>query len=348
MKFSDNHDHNFYKRMTLSALIVALIGIGIAISYYNIELLLLVFLALLMAIPIHWFTEMLSKNLKLPRWLALLLVVLVFLSGVAGVLMFLVPTIIEQTLQLRDTLLLIPDKLAQYRVGKQWLAIIERNIKVENIAANLQTIDWNSVFQRTAGIFSSVLTLVTFPLIAIIFAIYMSSEPKTYIHGVLSISSEKYHSLIEETLKEIAHTLRWWILGQSISMLMIGTATSVSLWLLHVPHAFLLGIFTALMTFIPNLGPTVAAIPVVLSAFTLSPLTAVIAGLIYVGLQFIETVLLTPIIQRKVVALPPLLIIVTQVILAKFAGILGIIIAAPFIACVIVIVKTFRSTRNDY
>jgi predicted PurR-regulated permease PerM len=94
-----------------------------------------------------------------------------------------------------------------------------------------------------------------------------------------------------------------------------------------------------LLAFIPIIGPILALIPPLLIALTLGSQQALYVFLLYIGIQFVETYLITPIIQQKAVALPPVILIMSQVTLALFLGFLGVAVAAPVAALLIVLIK---------
>ena len=112
--------------------------------------------------------------------------------------------------------------------------------------------------------------------------------------------------------------------------------TTIGLWLLDVPLALVLGLIAALFTFIPNIGPILSAIPAVLFGLTVSPQQALYVGLLYGGIQVVESYLLTPLVQRKTIELPPALTLAAQVLLGVTFGGLGVALAAPLTAVTVV------------
>jgi len=100
-----------------------------------------------------------------------------------------------------------------------------------------------------------------------------------------------------------------------------------------------LGAFTAIMTFIPNLGPIIAAIPTLGIALTVSVDTAIYVLIFYTILQSIEGYFITPMIHRRAINVPPVLIITVQFLIFYLVGFLGVLLAMPLIGCVMVLVK---------
>lgn len=122
-------------------------------------------------------------------------------------------------------------------------------------------------------------------------------------------------------------------------MAVIGVLTTLGLWLLGVPLALTLGILAALLEFIPNFGPILSAVPAVLLALMESPRLALWVILLYLGIQAAESYLITPLVQRRLASLPPVLVIVSQILGGVLFGFLGFALATPLLAFALVLVK---------
>lgn len=121
-------------------------------------------------------------------------------------------------------------------------------------------------------------------------------------------------------------------------MLIVAALTSIGLGLLGVPYALALGLLAGLLTFIPYLGPILSLIPAALVALGESPLLAGYVALLYAGVQAIEG-MLEPVVQQKTVYLPPVLLLFGQVVLGVLVGALGVVVATPLTAALMVMVK---------
>jgi predicted PurR-regulated permease PerM len=122
-------------------------------------------------------------------------------------------------------------------------------------------------------------------------------------------------------------------------MLCIGTFVGGGLWLIGVPLWLPLGILTALLNFIPNFGPIISAVPQILIALASDPTKALWVVALNVAAQNLEGYLITPLVQRKAVEMPPALTILSQVLMGMLLGPLGVVLAAPLTASAIVVVK---------
>ena len=138
----------------------------------------------------------------------------------------------------------------------------------------------------------------------------------------------------------LGHVLRRWLLAKFISMAVVGVLTGIGLWLLEVPLAISLAVLASLLTFIPNIGPVIAAIPALLLAFVDGPSKALSVALLYLAVQTVESYGITPFVERETVALRPALTLSAQLALGLLTGFVGVIVATPLTAVCIVIVQT--------
>jgi predicted PurR-regulated permease PerM len=130
-----------------------------------------------------------------------------------------------------------------------------------------------------------------------------------------------------------------WVLGKAATMLFVGVATWIGLMLFDIPGALALAALAAVLEFVPNLGPTLAAIPAVITAFLISPATAVWVALFYFALQQVQSGLSIPLIERRAVNIPPAALLIWQIMLAIGFGILGLFVATPLLAVIVIAVR---------
>ncbi len=121
-------------------------------------------------------------------------------------------------------------------------------------------------------------------------------------------------------------------------MSVVGVASGVGLMLLGMPLPWALALFAFFFAFIPNIGPYIALLPAVLIGLMESPSMALYVTILYFGIQLVESYLLTPVIEKKMVSIPPALMLLWQVLMGTFAGIAGLFLATPILAALIVIV----------
>jgi len=177
-------------------------------------------------------------------------------------------------------------------------------------------------------------------LVLVIFlAIYIGAEPDVYHGGLMHLFPKRARGRAGEVLSEMAIVLRKWLVTQLIAMVVIGAVTTVGLLLLGVQAAFALGLIAGLLEFVPTVGPLLAAIPAVAMGFIDSPQTALYVALLYWGVQFLENNLLIPTLMRGGLDLPPALTLVAQALMTLLFGFIGLMVAVPLTAAIIVPIK---------
>lgn len=185
---------------------------------------------------------------------------------------------------------------------------------------------------------STAAVLTGFVLI-IFLAIYIAADPFTYKRGVLLLFPRKSRNRAREVLGAIALVLRKWLVTQLIAMVVIGTVTTIVLYVLDVKAALPLGIIAGLFEFIPNIGPVLSAVPAIAMGLVDSPEKAFSVALAYWAIQFLENQLLIPLLMQEGVDLPPALTLLAQAVLALVFGFLGLFVAVPLVAAGLVAVR---------
>jgi predicted PurR-regulated permease PerM len=137
----------------------------------------------------------------------------------------------------------------------------------------------------------------------------------------------------------MAVSLRKWLVTQMIAMAVIGAVSTIALLILKVKAAVALGILAGLFEFIPTIGPIISAVPAIAMGFLDSPEKALVVALVYVGIQFLENHILIPLLMRGGVDIPPALTVVSQALMTLVFGFIGLMVAVPLLAAVMVPVK---------
>jgi predicted PurR-regulated permease PerM len=160
------------------------------------------------------------------------------------------------------------------------------------------------------------------------------------VRGITKLFPIEKRPRVREILYQIVDMLGWWLIGKAGSMLVIGILTWIGLWIIGVPLSLTLGLIAGLLSFIPNFGPILSAVPAILLGFIDSPVKALYVLILYIVVQLIESNLITPMIERRTVELPPALTIISQLALGVLIGGLGLVLATPLLAVVMVLVQT--------
>lgn len=312
--------------LAIAALLLLLLVIWL-IGY----VLLLLFAGLLLGVALTGARDALAGHLRLPKPLALLLVLLVAVASfaVGGWLLF--PAMAEEADRLWQALTgaaeTLRDMLDDYAWGRLILTQEAAPSAARTVAGTLA----GAVF----GAFGVLVNIV----IVLFIGIYLAVAPGRYVAGVLRLVPIRHRARAAEVMRSIAHALRWWLVGQLVSMTTIGLLTAAGLWLLEVPQALMLALLAAIFTFIPYLGPVIAAVPAVLIAAAQEPMLGLYTLGLYIVVQSLEGYLITPLVLQRAVSLPPALTVGAQVLLGMLLGFAGLMLATPLAAAAMVAVR---------
>ena len=318
--------------------LVTIIGLLGFLFIYVLDVILLLFGAVLLAIFLHGLATIARRYLRLSEGYSVLLVAALLLAvlGIGGSL--LAPSVAEQIKHLREELPVSAQKASAYISSFSWGRLIID--QMPSTAEVMEKVNNASVLSRVGGYFSTTVGAITNFFLMILLAIYLASEPKLYIRGLTKLFPCEKRRRVREILYEIGETLSWWLVGKGASMLFIGLLTWIGLYIIGVPLSLTLGLIAGLFSFVPNFGPILSALPAILLAFIDSPIKALYVLILFIVVQLIESNLVTPMIERRTVELPPVLTIFAQLALSILIGAVGLILATPLLAVIMVLVQT--------
>ncbi len=320
----------FYSIRTF--LIVALLLFFI---WYVAQVFLLVFAGVLLALFLHLLSDWLSHYTHLGKNWSIATVLVSIIGIVVATWWLFAPVIVIQIEQLAN---ILPTMLRQVRESlDQYAWINQMSGQLPSVQQMIPST--TNILSRISSIFSGIFGLVTGIFVVLFTGLYITFQPEKYINGIIKLFPRQRHQRVHEILHSIGHALRWWLIGQLFSMVLIGTLTGITLMLLDIPFALTLGIITGLLSFVPIIGSILAVIPAGLVALSQSPTMLLYVLLVYSVAQTIESYLLTPAIQERATSMPPVLAFVTQLILGVLVGVLGVALAYPIAIAGQVLVK---------
>lgn len=334
--------YSFVKKVLIFVAIAISISLLVLFLGYAVHILLLVFVGILFGTILRSLSDLITNTTGIPGGVSLAIVVLfiVCLAGGSGYL--LAPHVFDQAENLYNSAPEhwnnIKKQIWQYSWGRE---IALENPDPKDLLSNEGDDGEESepVTRNLLNFFSITANAAVSIIIVVVIGIYIAAEPEVYRRGLLRLFPHRERPLVSQILDETALVIQWWLVGQIVSMLILGTITTIGLYLIGMPYPLILGIFTALMTFIPNLGPVLAGIPTLLVAFTVSVEMAIYVAIFYVIIQSIEGYFITPMIHREMISVPPVLIISFQFLLYYLIGFIGVFVAMPLVACLMIIIQ---------
>jgi predicted PurR-regulated permease PerM len=189
------------------------------------------------------------------------------------------------------------------------------------------------------AVFSSTLAALGSLLLVTFVAIYVALDPRTYRRGILHLVPHRGRAKAIEVMDATGVTLRRWLVAQLVGMVIIGALTTVALLLLDVRAAVALGIIAGILEFVPYFGPILSAVPAIAMGFLDGPEKALWVALAYLVIQQLEGNVVTPLLMKEGLDLPPALTIIGQAVMALAFGFVGLVIAMPLLGAVMVPIK---------
>src|SRR5215203_1451361 len=204
-----------------------------------------------------------------------------------------------------------------------------------------------STVSTAAGVGLTLATVLSLGVVVFISTIYLVIRPAPWVDGFVSLFPAGWRPRTREVLEAMYHTVQRWFLGQLTAMTFIAVFWAISLSIIGVPFALLIGIFSGLVSFVPYLGATISVVVPILLALVSDPFTVIWVVLAFIIIQQIEGNLLQPIVMSRAVDLHPALVVFAILIMGTLFGLIGVFLAVPLVAAVQVLVRELWVQRMD-
>lgn len=259
-------------------------------------LFLMIFAGILLGILFDGLAGYISAHIPLKRGVSLTIVLVSLVAVIFLIAWFRGPSIVNQIASFKSQFLNIINTVEQELKTKPWGKPF---LELFNSSGNLFT-GKNSIFYGITGIVSSILGVIGNFFIVILIGVYLSIDIDLYRRSLLYLFPKDRREHAREVMACLGTALRSWLWSRFLAMVTVGVLTTIGLVLIGLPLAFFLGLITAIFTFIPFIGPIVAAVPAILVGLAQSPEKALLALLVYTIIQILENDLITPLIQQLV------------------------------------------------
>jgi predicted PurR-regulated permease PerM len=204
-----------------------------------------------------------------------------------------------------------------------------------------------STVSTAAGVGLTAATVVSLAAVVFISTVYLVIRPEPWVNGFVSLFPAGWRPRTREVLQALYQTEQRWFLGQLAAMTFIAVFWAISLSLIGVPFALLIGIFSGLISFIPYVGALISVVVPVLLALISDPFSAVWVIVAFIIIQQIEGNLLQPIVMSRAVDLHPALVVFAILVMGTLFGIVGVFLAVPLVAALQVLVRELWVQKMD-
>lgn len=312
--------------------------VGVALHFFGpvAQVLLFAFGGIVLGVFLDGVARRLHQHLRVRRGVALVGVLACLLGALVGAVVLVAPVVVEEGRRLVQTL---PSALGDARDA------VERTPLGPAVASALESARSPSglgdIARGMTGIVGGALGALLGIALIVFVGITYAAEPETYAENALRLVPIHRRGRWREVFGGLRDTLFYWVLGRLANMIIIGALTSVGLFAIGVPAPLALGLLAGVLTFVPNFGPLLSVVPAALLALAKSPTTLLWVFALYAGAQLLESYVVTPLIQRRAVAVPPALLVTAQVVLGVPLGALGLLLATPIVGIAVTLLRAF-------
>lgn len=338
-KTNEQTGYSFPQKVWITGGIIALITLIILFFGATFSVLLLLLAGVLIAVFFRGLAGLIERKTKWKESVSLavsiigtlLLIVLTF--WLIGAKVQTQVTQLSQTLP--TTVQNAKSQLNKSTFGQKVVQRISSPKAQKNMEAQTQ-----KFFKSTFGILGDLYVIL-------FLGIFFTVAPQDYKKGLVKLAPVKARDRASEVMDKVGESLKKWLKGQLFAMLVVFILTAIGLAIIGVPMWLALALIAGILNFIPNFGPLIAMIPAVLVALMQGPSAALWVAILYILVQAVESNFITPMVQHKMIDIPPALVIIAQLFIAPLTGGWGLVLATPLMVVVIVLVQELWVKRQE-
>lgn len=220
-------------------------------------------------------------------------------------------------------------------------------LDTSSLAESVRTFLSGGTLSTVANFGAGVANAVSLGAVVLIATIYAVLKPRPIVEGFVVLFPAGKRQRVRDILGAMYTAVQRWFMGQLASMLIIGTLWTIGLFILDIPFALLLGLLAALLSFVPYLGAAISLVPPLLIAIVNDPVLALWVVIVYAIIQTVESYLIQPVVMSRAVHLHPAVVIFAILIMGTLFGLVGVLLAVPFTAALIVLIDMLWVSRMD-
>jgi predicted PurR-regulated permease PerM len=345
-------------------------GIGMALfvallifAWYFAATLFLIFAGMLLAVALNAMAGLLGRVVPLPQPVRLAIVCLALLAVLSGIVFLGGATIAQQATILSNTiksqLATVKTFLESHGVDTSFFdlnsfsaapsgsesspsvpaASMPHNLPSASTIASSGGAILGQTFKVLLGTVSAVGNFFIVLFLGLAFAV----QPSVYREGLLFMVPANHRARATVIIDRIGYTLERWLIAQIITMAAVFLVTWIGLAVIGIPSSFILGIQAGLLAFIPTVGAILGGLIVVLASLASGWVAGLSAFILFLGVHALESYVLTPIIQRQALDIPPATLFAFQILLGVVFGVWGLALALPLMAIAKVMIDHFKA-----
>ncbi len=351
-------------------------GIGVVVfaalllfTWHFAGALFLIFAGMLLGVALNAMTNRLGHVIRLPHALRLTVVCLVLAGMLSGVVFLGGATIAKQATVLSDT---IKSQLVNVKAFLEKNGIDTSYLELGNIGApaasspetsatpltpitptphNLPSAGaiasgGGAIVSQTLKVLLGTVSAVGNFFIVLFLGLAFAAQPSVYRNGLLFMAPARHRARATAIVDRIGDTLERWLIAQIVTMIAVFFVTWIGLWIIGIQSAFILGIQAGLLAFIPTIGALIGGLIVVLASLASGWVAGFSAFVLFMGVHALESYVLTPIIQRHALDIPPATLFAFQILLGVVFGIWGLALALPLMAIAKVMIDHFKDEKS--
>ena len=325
----------------------------------------LIFAGMLLGVALTAMTDLLGRVVRLPHSLRLAIVCLCLAGMLSGIVFLGGSTIAQQTTVLSNT---IKSQLVNVK------AFLEKNgvdtsffdfasltsnqadatapasapAPAHNLpSAGAIASSGGAIFSQSLKLIAGTVSAVGNFFIVLFLGLAFAAQPGVYRAGLLFMAPAKHRARATVIIDRIGLTLERWLIAQIVTMAAVFFVTWIGLTAIGIQSSFILGIQAGVLAFIPTVGAIIAGVIVVLASLASGWVAAVSAAVLFLGVHAMESYVLTPLVQRQALDIPPATLFAFQILLGIVFGIWGLTLALPLMAIAKVMIDYFKSDRTQ-
>jgi predicted PurR-regulated permease PerM len=323
----------------LGWILLALVVVALLIR--TVDVLIIVFLAIILAVYLDAVSGFLQRRLGVPRSFGLAAAVALTLGGLVGVVFLIAPAVADQV---QDLIANLPQFLSELdqSINRLFRSIpVLRRGVTEGAGPGLLATSLNELVGVLRGAVVPYLKggveLIIEVISVFVMALYLARNPSTYVEGLVALIPPERRRLGRVILYDLKLTLHAWVVGQLIAMVLLAALTTFGLWLLGIPYFLAFGVFAGVAPFFGTLFSTL--IPALFALGVAGLPKAIAVALMGIGVHLIEANFVAPVVMERQVNLPPVITIAGVLLIGKLFGLAGLIVAVPILAFVMVLIR---------